>query len=830
MTDTTHTKLAGDSMRIPVEEFAKARGVTILPLNMGKDKIPFRPDHQGKLCMTGQCNCANQSMLKGRHFGAVGIKMLHEPVHAKKRAECQQAKEYTALMMDAKPGIAYAQLDVDYINSKAEDGCTDMSSITDFHPWYRSMTKRQPKIPVKLMWDKELPLPDRFPATKWPGVELLCGMSYALRGEMVENADKCVVELALSDILTESQYDKWHSSHQKKSADKAMCMPSDVSPDMRGVIDLIAPEHVSSYDSWLKIGAAMRHSGYSCEDFHRISQKTLNLNYDEDAVDKKWDECEKMTEHKFGTLIHYAKLSDPAGVQALQSAQNMTNLMLIAKPSEPTMPQASVQVEDKPADVDVKDLESIQIMLMNGGGWTNNIAGMIFEAYNKGRYAYSQKTWYRLNHGGIYQALTTDAKTILTKECRNCIYKFISYAIENLTKTEDNETQRAVKIGIMKQGLTESQNNSYMKHTIEYLTSVGDLHDEGLSSKLDKNLKLIGFTNGVYDLDAGIFRKATREDHISMTTQQEWTPDEANGYFDDLIQSIFEDSEREEYFKRHLGSLIVGGNKEEKLTNWINDGRGGKGTMDSLLKASLGDYYGSIEASYYTSGDTDVNKASPAVLKFKNIRVAVTQEPAGQHQPWATEKIKRTTGGDPLTGRELYGRLETFVPHHKPIICTNHLPVFTDIDDGLLSRLSIIRFPLQFMDAENFDGTNPKHRKQNANLKTELKKYQPFFINYLIKYAKVYMEHGLPDLPPSMRAELHEYQKEVDAPKLFMQTNVQALQGNNLPVNDLYDAFRQTEDVTIKAFSLHLKRLGYATARKVIDGRKVNCVCNYGWK
>ena len=340
MTDTTHTKLAGDSMRIPVEEFAKERGITILPLNMGQDKIPFRPDHQGELCMTGQCDCANQSMLKGRHFGAVGIKMLHEPIHAKKRAECQKAKEYTALMMDAKPGIAYAQLDVDYINSNAQDGCTDLSEITDHHPWYKSMTKRQPKIPVELMWDKELPLPDRFPATKWPGVELLCGMSYALRGELVENADKCVVKLTLSDILTEMQYEKWHSSHQKKSADKEMCMPKDVSTNMRGVIDLIAPEHVSSYDSWLKIGAAMRHSGYSCEDFHRISQKTLNLNYDEDAVEKKWDEFDKMTEHKFGTLIHYAKLSDLAGVEALQSAEwtakNAADLKLISKPSQPS--------------------------------------------------------------------------------------------------------------------------------------------------------------------------------------------------------------------------------------------------------------------------------------------------------------------------------------------------------------------------------------------------------------------------------------------------------------------------------------------------------------
>ena len=107
MADTTHTKLAGDSMRIPVEEFAKEKGITILPLNMGPDKIPFRPDHQGKLCMSGKCNCADNNMLKGRHFGAVGIKMLHEHIHAKKRAECQQAKEYSALMMDAQPVVTY---------------------------------------------------------------------------------------------------------------------------------------------------------------------------------------------------------------------------------------------------------------------------------------------------------------------------------------------------------------------------------------------------------------------------------------------------------------------------------------------------------------------------------------------------------------------------------------------------------------------------------------------------------------------------------------------------------------------------------------------------
>lgn len=48
--------------------------------------------------------------------------------------------------------------------------------------------------------------------------------------------------------------------------------------------------------------------------------------------------------------------------------------------------------------------------------------------------------------------------------------------------------------------------------------------DEKFESKLDVNPYLIGFDNGIYDINDMVFREGNPSDHVSLTTKYEYKP------------------------------------------------------------------------------------------------------------------------------------------------------------------------------------------------------------------------------------------------------------------------------------------------------------------
>jgi len=56
-----------------------------------------------------------------------------------------------------------------------------------------------------------------------------------------------------------------------------------------------------------------------------------------------------------------------------------------------------------------------------------------------------------------------------------------------------------------------------------------------------------------------------------------------------------------------------------------------------------------------------------------------------------------------MSARALYSDIiEHFIPSHKTIVQTNHLPEFTDVAHGLLVRLVVMNFPFKYCDTNDF--------------------------------------------------------------------------------------------------------------------------------
>lgn len=118
------------------------------------------------------------------------------------------------------------------------------------------------------------------------------------------------------------------------------------------------------------------------------------------------------------------------------------------------------------------------------------------------------------------------------------------------------------------------KNNTFAKQVVECCCA--KFYDKSFEKSLNENRLLLGFTNGVFDLKAGLFRRGTPDDLISMTVgyaYKDYTMD------DPIIKKImkyFSEVQREDdmrdYVLRLISSFLDGRVKDQKFILWTGSG------------------------------------------------------------------------------------------------------------------------------------------------------------------------------------------------------------------------------------------------------------------
>jgi putative DNA primase/helicase len=646
-------------------------------------------------------------------------------------------------------------------------------------PCYKSVRKGLPHYFFKLKNNTEHK--PRFKVLDiHKDIDVLNGQfSFASRDFVVENSENEIQEFIIP-----------HPDDTHKHNDKTLIKTDSIDE----LLDIIDVEYIDDYESWYRIGASLYNCGYPVEVFDNFSKRSKNYG----GVDKLWRQYERqeLDQIGFGTLCYYAKES------------NVSNWE---------------KFKHKLWNDDQKS--QIEKFLQSGSFLSHSTASKIFYEAFKDKYVYSNGAWYELTDGGIYKKLVKDATTIISKDLKNYMQKFIL----NIIETTDDENQRKA----LWKANSSLENHSFKGSCVDEAKQ--DFIDRTLLEQLNSNTKLIGFTNGIYDLENHVFRKGTIKDKVSMTTKYEYNAEiktENQEFLENLFDNYFETKETSYYFKKLLGSILEGGNDMEKVWFWVGQGRNGKGTTDQMLRNCLGDYYTTLNNSYFTLADKHSNQAHPEIIKLKNTRISMTHEPEGTTK-YLTSKFKSLSGGDPLEARELYSNdLENFIPTFKPFIQTNHLPQFTDVDTGLLQRIVVIKFPFMFLDENNYDYTNKYHKKADFNLKNKLKNINMDFFHFLVKYYKLYKSEGLA-ITKEIDSSINEYRKDIDSVKTFIDEAIVKTTNDKDRISTtdlLYHHNTWSSNKTDRErFAKRLKCMGYELKQKKIDGKKVMCISFVKW-
>jgi P4 family phage/plasmid primase-like protien len=260
-------------------------------------------------------------------------------------------------------------------------------------------------------------------------------------------------------------------------------------------------------------------------------------------------------------------------------------------------------------------------------------------------------------------------------------------------------------------------------------------YDPKFEEKLDKNTKLIGFNNGVFDLNSLSFRDGVPEDFLTFSTCYDFREyndnDEKIKEIEDYFSKVQTDPELREWLLRLIATYIDGSTKNQNFIFWPGSGGNGKSTTIDLIKYTFGEYSCPLPVKVLTGPTPDATVATPALSDKKGKRFVPVSEPAyGDILNVATMKL--FSGNDEVPARGLYQEMFYFKPQFKMILACNKLPRIKDLDNGCWRRILVLPFKSCFVDKPR--SNKPNEFKRDPDLiDGKLESWKSAFMWYLLR-------------------------------------------------------------------------------------------------
>jgi P4 family phage/plasmid primase-like protien len=313
-------------------------------------------------------------------------------------------------------------------------------------------------------------------------------------------------------------------------------------------------------------------------------------------------------------------------------------------------------------------------------------------------------------------------------------------------------------------------------------------YDRDFFQKLDEKRNLLGFENGVLDLDTMKFRDGYPEDYLTFTTKINYFPytkiDEKILQVEKFFEDIIPDQHTREYVLKFLGTCLQGHVPDEKFYIWTGSGGNGKSLTIKLLLDSLGDYGTIIPVSLLTRKRAASNVASPELAKLKGKRFCVFQEPEND-DVIQVGLMKELTGNDKIQARALYGAPVEFYPQFKTLLACNKLPEIPSTDGGTWRRIRVVPFEMNFVD----NPVEPNERKKDPDLRRNMETWHQAFMSILVEYNKRFKDEGNSE-PKKVTEQTNQYQQKSDLVLEYLNDRIEYSPEYKVIASDVYDDFK----------------------------------------
>ena len=546
-------------------------------------------------------------------------------------------------------------------------------------------------------------------------------------------------------------------------------------------VAILSEQRADDYRTWIAVGWCLKNlSDNFIGAWIEFSKKSAKFR--EGECEDMWDNFKADGGLGIGTLHMWAKQDNPDRYKELQN-------------------------------------EDIHRLIMSSLSQTeNDVAKVIREMY-KYRFVFSSektKVWHEFrNH--IWQ---THEGIMLRKTFSNDIVK--QYMIEfkewskNMTDEalDDNAQLERFQVDIkttlksINDIVTKLKTTTFKAKLMKECEE--EFFDPNFIKRLDRNPNLIGFTNGVYDLEKCEFRDGRPDDYITLSTGYDYQNSfedepEAIDFVYDFMSKLFVDEEMREYVFMLLSSFIQGNNREEGFYIFSGIGKNGKSKLMEFLQVTLGDYYYTMPTELITKKTSGAEQATPALAQCSKIRVAVLEEPEST-DVIQVGKLKLYTGRDQINVRPLYCAPFSFTPQFHMMLITNKLPKIPYGEDALWRRIRVIDFNSQFVG--NPDPLKKNEFRRDNDINKNFNKYKSAFMYILLGYNRVYRKCGLCDPEPVLSAT-RKYQQMTDMYEEFVNDILEKDPKSSVKILEIYTRFKawckNNSDGTNKSTKQELK-------------------------
>jgi P4 family phage/plasmid primase-like protien len=387
-----------------------------------------------------------------------------------------------------------------------------------------------------------------------------------------------------------------------------------------------------------------------------------------------------------------------------------------------------------------------------------SIANYIFEKY-KDRFridSLKTKNWYEFD--GVKWSPSNEIDILISTEIVKDYLSLIPKVRRCITEEED----AAARIKLIYKTTTDLQTVGFKNAVLSQLQVIFDMYDPKFFENLDTNPNLMGFENGVYDFKIQEFRKTKTNDYISFTTGMDYTPIEKVDQI--VLQEVYDfldkiiPNKNIQTFLLKVLAKAASCTRDEKMYFWTGmQGSNGKSTLIALLELAFGDYTMPIETSLLTATKrSNPGAPSPHLIVLKGRRYITMQEP-GNDDSINVGIMKQYSGGDTITGRDLFKPTVRFKLQGKMIMCSNFPPIIDSQDGGTLRRIVYIEFTSKFCE----NPKKPNEFKIDPDMYNTLRRLAPVFASVIIDYYSKFLKEGN-DTPKEVLLATNRFNAEND--------------------------------------------------------------------
>jgi P4 family phage/plasmid primase-like protien len=315
--------------------------------------------------------------------------------------------------------------------------------------------------------------------------------------------------------------------------------------------------------------------------------------------------------------------------------------------------------------------------------------------------------------------------------------------------------------------------------------------------KLDCNLELIAFKNGVYDLENFEFRDGRPEDYISLSTNIDY--DGETDFSEEIkeiklfFKQVYPNENVSNYVLTLLASFLNGSTGNEKFHVFTGTGGNGKSKVIELYESVIGDYSVKLPHTVITQKRPSSNSSTPEIIRTKGKRFACLQEP-DENEKIQVGFMKELTGGDKIVARGLFKDPIEFKPQFKMVLTCNKLPRIQGNDGGTWRRIRVLDHPSRFVE-------NPKASNEyliDIELSEKMIKWRQPFIQLLMEYYKIYkkgdikkgIQPGIKE-PPEVLYVTENYRKFNDIYAEFISEYIEENPNGLVKIEEIYAIFKK---------------------------------------